>query len=180
PALREWLSAHQQAGEPVYVSYFGSDEPARFVPDPTLMPRLPTFDRPRPWYWCEPGIYAVSATMLQHVYAPEKARWSSTHELRYQQLRLNDAAFRAVNADPARQPAAFADVSMEEWSNAWTVYESLRFARLCQYLRARRPDGMAGYSILIYRLTREEIAGTLEGDVAALAKAIARAQDAPP
>lgn len=180
PALRGWLATHRQAGEPVYVSYFGSDEPARFVPDLTLMPRLPSFDRPRPWYWCEPGIYAVSATMLQHVYAPEKARWSSTQELRYQQLRLNDDAFRAVNADPARQPVAFANVTREEWTNAWTVYESLRFARLCQYLRARRPDGMAGYSILIYRLTRQEIAAALEGDVAALAAAIAHAQNAPP
>ncbi|MES1195022.1 MAG: hypothetical protein ABUL65_03945, partial [Opitutus sp.] len=76
PALRQWLEAHRQPGERVYVSYFGSDEPARFVRDAVLMPRLSTFDRPRPWYWCEPGLYAVSATMLQQVYMTGQGSWT--------------------------------------------------------------------------------------------------------
>ncbi len=180
PALRQWLSAHRRPGEPVHISYFGSDEPARFVPDAALMPRLPTFDRPRPWYWCEPGIYAVSATMLQHVYTPDQARWSGKQELRYQQLRLNDRAFRTIKADPLGPPEVFAGVTREEWSHAWNIYESLRFARLCHYLRARQPDGTAGYSILIYRLSPQELADALDGNVATLADAIARARASRP
>ncbi len=58
--------------------------------------------------------------------------------------------------------------------SAWSVYEPLRFARLCQYLRARQPDGTAGYSILIYRLSPEELTAALDGDARALADAIAR------
>jgi len=176
PALRQWLSSNRRTGEPVYVSYFGSDEPARFVPDVVLMPRLPSFDRPRPWYWCEPGIYAVSATMLQHVYEPDKARWSAQDEIRYQQLRLNDSDFRALKAKPDGQPDPFHGLTKAEWAHAWSLYEPLRFARLCQYLRARQPDGMAGYSILIYRLSREELAAALDGNAKDLADAVARAR----
>jgi hypothetical protein len=157
PALREWLDKHRQPGEPVYISYFGSDEPHRFVPDAVLMPRLNGFDRPRPWYWCEKGIYAISATMLQHVYNSKNARWTLEHEQRYQQLLLNDANFRALKVNPEGSPGSLHGLSKDDWANAWSIFESLRFARLCQFLRARQPDATAGGSILIYRLTESEI-----------------------
>jgi hypothetical protein len=179
PALKKWLAAHRQPGEPVHVSYFGSDEPARFIPDAVLLPRLPTFDRPRPWYWCEPGLYAVSATMLQHVYMPDYAVWAGDREQRYQQLRMNDARFRALAAGPDKSSADPAGLTPAEWNGAWTLYEQLRFARLCHYLRARRPDGTAGYSILIYRLTAAELAAALERDASTLAAAIEQAQARP-
>lgn len=174
PGLKQWLATHRHPGEPVYLSYFGSDEPLRFVPDAVLMPRLSGFDRPRPWYWCEPGIYAISATMLQHVYTPDKAVWTRQNELNYQRLRSNDGQFRALKARPDSPDAPLHGLTREEWAHAWSVYEPLRFARLCQYLRARQPDGTAGYSILIYRLSREEIAAALDGDAHALADAITR------
>jgi hypothetical protein len=177
PALRQWLAANRRPDEPVYLSYFGSDEPARFIPDAILMPRLTSFDQPRPSYWCEPGIYAVSATMLQHVYTPDRAHWSAQHELTYQQLRQNDALFRAVKSAPASgQTDLFHGLTKAEWDHAWTLFEPLRFARLCQYLRARQPDGNAGYSILIYRLSPEELAAALDGNAGTLAGAIAAAR----
>ena len=39
------------------------------------------------------------------------------------------------------------------------VYDYLRFAKLCLYLRLhqKEPDAYAGYSILIFRLTDKEI-----------------------
>ncbi|HEX2862218.1 MAG TPA: phospholipid carrier-dependent glycosyltransferase [Lacunisphaera sp.] len=175
PGLKQWLATHRRAGEPVYISYFGSDEPHRFVPDAILMPRLSGFDRARPWYWCEPGVYAISATMLQHVYTPDKAHWTAEHERRYQQLRLNDGRFRALKSHPEATPELLQGISKDDWAHAWNVYEPLRFARLCQYLRARRPDATAGYSILIYRLTREELAAALESDATTLARAIGQA-----
>jgi hypothetical protein len=175
PTLKQWLTAHRRPGEPVYVSYFGSDEPHRFVPDAVLMPRLSSFDRSRPWYWCEPGVYAISATMLQHVYTPAQAHWTQQHETHYQQLRANDAQFRALKAMPEGKPELLQGLSKDEWAHAWALFEPLRFARLCLYLRARQPDGTAGYSMLIYRLSREELTEVLEGDARRLAEAIARA-----
>jgi len=175
PALGQWLGAHRQPGEPFYISYFGSGEPVRHVRDAVLMPRLSTFDRPRPWYWCEPGVYAISATMLQLVYLPGQAAWNEERENKYQQLRQNDARFRALKASPEKQSELMGGITPDEWSQAWVLYEQLRFARLCQYLRARQPDGMAGYSILIYRLTAGELAAALDGDMRTLAAAIEQA-----
>jgi len=176
PALAKWLGTHRQPGEPVYVSYFGSDEPHRFVRDAVLMPRLSGFDRPRPWYWCEPGLYAISATMLQQVYMPGQGTWSGEYEYKYQQLRRNDARFRALKANPEKQAELMGDITPDQWTTAWALYEQLRFARLCHYLRARRPDEMAGYSILIYRLTAKELAAALDRDTRTLAAAIEQAQ----
>lgn len=181
PALGEWVRTHRQPGEPVYVSYFGSGEPTRHVRDAVLMPRLAAFDRPRPWYWCEPGIYAISATMLQQVYMPGQGMWTVERERMYQQLRQNDARFRALKAHPGSQSELMGGLTPDEWANAWAQYEQLRFARLCLYLRARQPEGMAGYSILIYRLTASELADAIDGNTRTLADAIERAhaQDRP-
>lgn len=179
PGLAKWLAVHRQPGEPVYVSYFGTDEPARFVPDAVLMPRLPGFDRPRPWYWCEPGLYAISATMLQHVYMPQRGPWTLENERQYQEMRLNDANFRALKAAPRDQSKPLLGLAPAQWAAAWNRYEILRFARLCHYLRARRPDAQPGYSILVYRLSQAEIDAALNGDLRTLASAIAGAQARP-
>jgi hypothetical protein len=139
------------------------------------MPRLTSFDRPRPWYWCEPGLYAVSATMLQHVYMPGQAQWNMTLEKSYQQLRLNDNRFRELQTHHEKSAELMGDITPDQWSTAWAFYEQLRFARLCTYLRARPPDAMAGYSILIYRLSRKELTAVLDGDTRILAAAIEQA-----
>jgi hypothetical protein len=161
-------------GEPVYLSYFGTDEPARYAPEAVLLPRLPGFDRPRPWHWCEPGLYALSATQLQHVYAQLRGPWTLENERLYQQLRLNEPGFRALQAAGPHAPATLDGLTREEWQKAWNQYELLRFARLCHYLRARQPEAQPGYSILVYRLDQGEIDAALNGDLRQLAAAIER------
>ncbi len=181
PALKKWLAAHRRPGEPVYLSYFGTDEPARYTPDAVLMSRLPSFDRPRPWYWCEPGLYAISATMLQHVYMSHRGPWTLENERQYQQLRLNEANFRALKANPRDRPELLLGFTPDEWADAWNRFEVLRFARLCHYLRARRPDAQPGYSLLVYRLNQAELDAALNGDLRRLATAIERpAAESPP
>lgn len=175
PALVKWLRANRRPGERVYLSYFGTDEPARYVSDAVLMPRLPGFDRPRPWYWCEPGLYAVGATMLSHVYQSQRGPWTLENERRYQQLRALEPNFRAMKADRGNRTELLLGLKPEEWASAWGSYEQLRFARLCHYLRARRPDAQPGYSILVYRLDQAEIDTALNGDLRQLAGAIERA-----
>lgn len=172
PALQAWLQANRRPGEPLYLSYFGTGEPAYYGIDAIHLPMLPSFDRPHPWTWLEPGLYAISATMLQHVYMPDRGPWTAEYEREYQQLRQNDAHFRALKADPHGHPELMREVTPEQWSKAWTHYERLRFARLCHYLRARRPDAMPGYSILVYRLAQAELDAALAGDLRALADAM--------
>ena len=174
PALKKWLGEHRRPGEPAYVSYFGTDEPARYVPDAVLLPRLPGFNRPRPWYWCEPGLYAIGATMLQHVYQPQRGPWTLENERQYQQLRVLEPNFRALKANPGKQTELLLGLKPEEWASAWGRFEQLRFARLCHYLRARQPDAQPGYSILVYRLDQAELAAALNGDLHQFAAAIER------
>ncbi len=161
PALRRWLAANRRPAEPVYLSYFGTDEPARFGFAPVLLPRLPSFGRARPWYWCEPGVYAISATMLQHVYMPGQAVWTVALEREYRQLQESDGQFRLLKAADDPSPELLQGQPKLYWAERWSRYEELRFARLCSYLRSREPDASAGYSILIYRLSAPELEAAL-------------------
>ena len=47
----------------------------------------------------------------------------------------------------------------------YEVYDRLRLARLCKYLQARPPEAYAGYSILIFRLTAEDLRAALDAPV---------------
>lgn len=180
PGLRKWLDAHNADNEPVYLSYFGTGEPDYYGIKAIRILMLPNFDRSAPsWYSFEPGIYAISATMLQHVYWPERASWNPVIERQYQGLRRNEADFRLLPKQPHDQDELFRGLPLKEWDDAWRLYSRLRFARLCYYLRARRPDAMIGYSILIFRLNRDELNAAVTGDFSQLAKITGKALTTP-
>jgi 4-amino-4-deoxy-L-arabinose transferase-like glycosyltransferase len=175
PGLQRWLLAHQKPGEPAYLSYFGTSEPDYYGIKVTRMPMIHEFDRTRPWYWFKPGIYALSATMLQHVYMANRGIWTLENERQYRELRRNDASFRLLKAEPEGHPELTREISSAQWKTAWNIYEELRFARLCHYLRARRPDAMVGYSILVFRLSQKEIDAATTGSAGELGASIERA-----
>ncbi len=180
PGLKQWLSANRRPHEPLFFSYFGTSEPAYYGIDATSLPTLHPFDRVRPWYWPEPGLYAISASMLQHVYLGIRGPWTPANEKRYQELRRLDADFRLIQERPAEIAAIMRRRPGVDWAYEWSAYEQLRFARLCHYLRARRPDAMIGYSILVFRLQPAELAAALHGPASELARAIEQALAAPP
>lgn len=174
PALKKWAKLNVHPDDRFYLSYFGNGEPERYYGIHAIrMETLPDFNVVHPWYRCEPGIYAVSATMLQQVYASSRGNWTLESERRYQQLRLNEAFFGIAQKAPANSEI-FSAVSKAEWEIAWRLYAQLRFARLCHYLRARQPDATAGYSILIYRVDQKELDNALNGDLQAWSAAIER------
>lgn len=176
PGLEKWLDVNRHTGEPIYLSYFGTGEPDYYGIKATRISMLPDFDRaPPPWYSFEPGIYAISATMLQQVYSPKQAAWDAVNERRYQQLRQNETDFRALPDSPGDKNVLFRGLPQKEWTNAWKLYAHLRFARLCYYLRARTPDAMIGYSILIFRLNQEELDAAIGGNFSELAGATEKA-----
>lgn len=171
PGLKKWTTFNLRPNERFYLSYFGTGEPEYYGIHAIRMEMLPDFDSVHPWHKCEPGVYALSASMLQHVYASLRGNWTLENERQYQQLRLNETFFSAAQNEPA-DSAVFKDVSKAEGAKAWGSYAQLRFARLCHYLRARRPDDMIGYSILIYRLDQAELDAALNGDLRNWASAI--------
>lgn len=154
--LDRWLKRpdSRSSAEPVYLAYFGSGEPNYYGIRATRLPFVNGFRFTHPRYEPRAGIYCISATMLQQVYSSCRGPWTPAYEHEYQELRKREA-----------------DMLTGEQSQ-WRRYDELRFARLCHYLQARRPDDMVGYSILIYRLSSAEIAVALDGDIRLLSEAI--------
>jgi len=154
PGLKTWLDRENPpaAAQPVYLSYFGSGEPAYYGIAATRLPFVNGFKFVSPWYEPGPGIYAVSATMLSQVYSPVSGPWTLALENEYQTARRTAARFQV----------SWTELRAQEL--AWQRYDALRFARLCHYLRARQPDAVIGWSIFIYRLTPDEVESALHGN----------------
>ena len=66
------------------------------------------------------------------------------------------AAARGVGGEGEQTPE-LAAISAEETDAARAAYHYGQYLRLLAYLRHRQPDDHVGYSILIFRLTAEEI-----------------------
>ncbi len=162
PGLKVWLDAHAR-GERVYLSYFGTGDARYEGILATALPSLPDLGPGRNRHALGPGIYAISATMLQHVYSDFRGEWTLENEREYQQVRPLAPLLVEYEASPARRAELLREAPEQSWRTAWKRYEALRFARLCHYLRVRRPDAMIGYSILVYRLSVAEIAATTAG-----------------
>ena len=160
PDLARWLETN--AGHPrVYLSYFGSDEPARFglrairigdvyfdyAPTRVLLPTL------------EPGLYCVSATMLRRVYTQVRGPWSESYERAYRDMQ-RWLADQPPGASARRGPDG-RELSSDEWQELLVRFEQLRFGRLCRYLERRAPDAIVANSILVYRLDADELARAL-------------------
>jgi 4-amino-4-deoxy-L-arabinose transferase-like glycosyltransferase len=174
PGLSRWLRENGR-GEKSFLAYFGTGDPRYEGIRATLLPTLPEVGVVRPWHALHAGIYAVSATMLQHVYSPVRGDWTLALEGEYQQLRAVEPDLLAYQANPGRRAELLRDAPAENWDTAWRRYELLRFARLCHYLRVRTPDANVGYSILIHRLSEAEVAAATAGSLREWAALIERA-----
>lgn len=152
PALSEWLAAQRGPEEKVYLGYFGSAWPPHYGVRPTYFLPVTTYivRPPLEPYALEAGLYCISATALAEVYSMQRGPWTDKDEERYRDLRAKFAA--PTSADIAN----------------YETYDWLRFARLCKYLQRRKPLAQAGYSILIFRLTRADLQSALEGRVESL------------
>jgi 4-amino-4-deoxy-L-arabinose transferase-like glycosyltransferase len=144
PVLRDWLADHRRPEEKFYLGYFGSAWPPHYGVRPTFFLPTTTYIArpPHTPYDLTPGLYCVSATILSEVYSRYRGPWTAEFEARWQQAR--------------RVPPT---------AETYLDYDELRFARLCKYLQAREPDAHAGYSILIFRLTAQDLQAAFEGPV---------------
>jgi hypothetical protein len=166
PQLAGWLQRHRQPKEPVFLSYFGTGEPSYEGIRATELAPYYHFDRDYPWPSLGPGLYCLSATLLQDVYSGWRGPWTLEKERSYLMLRKILSQPLAANATSDQVHLRAEQVSH---------LDRLRFARLCHYLRLRRPDARIGYSIFVFRLTADEVAAAATGTMAELADAMARA-----
>ncbi len=165
PGLARWLERHAGSGTPVYLSYFGTGNPDYYRVEARRLPGYFDTWRRHEWYALGGGIYAVSATMLQSVYTKAPGPWAAPYERRYQE---GLATLRRL-ADPGGDPAERERLMREFMNDEFLLFDHLRFARLCAWLRRREPDDSVGYSILIYRLTDGDVRDALYGPPAELA-----------
>jgi hypothetical protein len=143
--LKRWLASHglgSGKGPPVYVSCFGTCDPKYYSVDyPTpLEPQsgIAGIDERTDLG----GVYCLSATIL---IAPMRGKppWGPVEERLYWEL----------------QRQAKEQRTNELADQLLTAYQ----LRLKSYLLSREPDDQIGYSILIYRLSNEEVRRALFG-----------------
>lgn len=178
PSLKAWLLKNQSPAEPVYLSYFGSGQAEYYGIRPRRLWCLNNFKFPAIYVPLAPGVYCISATMLSQVYSPTNGQWTLEHEAEYRALRAMEPSFAEYTANPKRRDEVERELPPGRLQQLVKRHDILRLARLCQYLRVRQPDAHAGYSILIYRLSADEVhratAGSLEEWSALLNQAVAQ------
>lgn len=164
PALKAWIDRHAK-GERVHLAYFGTGDAAYEGIHATLLPGLPEVGAERPWHALQPGIYAISATLLQQVYSPVRGPWTLEWEKEFQELRAGETLLLEFQHNPARRAALLAATPEEKWRAAWRRYELLRFARLCHWLRVHAPEANLGGSILVHRVSAAELKAAVGGSL---------------
>ena len=165
PGLKAWLDRNQRPGETAYLAYFGTGEPRYYRINAKQLAFINGFHEDEPYIPLGPGIYCIGATMLEQVYGLYRGPWTRDLEKDYQFLRAFEPMFQAYQTDPAARARLEKEVAPEKWTVSRDRFQHLRFTRLCHCLRARRPDAMIGYSILVYRLTAADVAAATEGSL---------------
>jgi hypothetical protein len=145
PALKQWLDRNDPGGRaPVYLAYLGPGDPAAYgVAGRPLLNLAFSLEPVSVPSQLTGGVYCISATLFQGIYTRTPGPWSAGYERLYQDLR------RRRQAGPLPVGDAI-------------DFLHLRFRRLCHFLASREPDAMAGYSILIFRLSDGEVARALD------------------
>ena len=170
--LDDWLAGHRRSGEPVYLHYFGSCPEEQLTCDAIQLGLAPAAGTPQ---LLRPGLYCISATLLQAVYGEPLGPWCEPFERTYRRSReyvladerSPDTAAAIVGATagegfdvaPTGQPG---DPTVQE--AAVYAFNILQSGRLRAFLRHRQPDAIIGGSILVFRLDAAQIAAALTGD----------------
>lgn len=171
PGLKRWLGDHglnEQSAAPVYLSYFGTGDPSYYGitarPLPGYIARNQDVIPP-----LTGGVYCISATMLQGLYLDFRGPWNPAYESLYRAVLADIVQYHNTKGDQAARRKLEQEKGAEFWVTRFRQYGQLRFARLASYLRQREPDDHVGYSILIYRLSNDQVQEALYSPLAELA-----------
>jgi Dolichyl-phosphate-mannose-protein mannosyltransferase len=174
PALKSWIDNHHTDvdGKPLYLAYFGSADPRANGIEAKCLPE----DHSKGDSRFAPligGVYCISATTLQSVYAREIGPWSRIYERQYQTALAEVERYRATASNPSARAALVANEGAASWVKKIRTYERLRFERLCAYLRHRSPDVQVGCSIFVFVLNGDELNRALYAAPAELTAGVA-------
>jgi hypothetical protein len=136
----------------VFISYFGSGDieyygvHAKRIGDVNFDVRL----RSAPAVMAG-GLWIISVTQFQQDYTEARGPWDKAKEERYRK-------FLAQVLEMSKTGAKFTQ-------NEGNTFEEFQFARLCHYLRGKKPLDELDYTFLIFKLTDEEVVQALYGPV---------------
>lgn len=154
PSLADWLRVHHR-GEPVHLAYFGIDTPRRLPVTVTRIADHPfdRDDRPLPAPM-RGGLWCLGATMYRKAYSPYAGPWSAARESRYRVL--TEWFEQLADAPNPSTASPLIHARLVE-------LESLRFARLLEWLGDRPPEAyIARGAMLVFRLDDAEISAALD------------------
>jgi Dolichyl-phosphate-mannose-protein mannosyltransferase len=173
PALKTWLDNHPAIvnGKPLYLAYFGTADPRSYEINARLLPENHS-SGDRAFAPLTGGIYCISATTLQSVYAREIGQWCVPYEQYYQAAAAEIRRYRDTASDPTRRVAMIANDGALNWAKKIKDFERLRFERLCAYLRHQAPAAQIGYSVFVFELTDDEVNRALYGPPAELTREV--------
>ena len=174
--LRTWLERNRLGIEPLYLCYFGSSLPAEVLPAAEELGFAPGVGAAQA---LRPGLYCVSATLLQAVYQQPLGPWCESFEETYQRSRtyVHGGAKVPGNAEDVVERSRRDDLYVAPEGNsddptvaeaAVYAYNVLQSARLLAFLRHRPADANVGGSILVFRLSASDLEAALIGPPAEL------------
>jgi hypothetical protein len=174
PALKIWLEEHRNiaGGKPLYLAYFGTADPRVYEINAKVILPETQVRGDRNIAPLTGGIYCVSATTLQSVYALELGPWCAVYEQKYQAALAEMRRYQKIESEPSNEVAQIANASEKPSPKQINEFERLRFARLCAYLRHHSRVAEIGYSIFVFDLSDEEINRALYGRPVELAPRI--------
>lgn len=163
--LRRWIDVNNKKNEKVYLSYFGTANIGYYMRDYKQLPCY--FEQARradDFFELKGGIYCISATMFQFTYYNTGLSISTG----LNPAQISENLFIEIYPEIKKFIKDKSELSITSQVNEkaekllpllYDIYDYLRFAKLCLYLRLHRekPDAYAGYSILIYRLSDKEV-----------------------
>jgi hypothetical protein len=159
PGLRRYLKTNET--EPVYLIYFGKGDPDYFG-IAAMRPIRPLTELPDKFdVDLRSGIYCISATYLQGVYLKYHGLWTPDKE----QLLLRGKQFQWLynhRDDPEAKERLDEFGGEGKYLTEMNNYRSLQLIRLVNYLRQRPPDDNVNHSILIYRVSSDDLKRALE------------------
>ena len=159
------MSTDPRSGStPVYLSYFGSVEPSIYGLHVRYLHSYFDYYKPQgPPQMMQGGVYCISATLLQNVYNQFPGHWNSAYEIAYKQLNQIVSEFANAPAGSEERRKLVELHGDKYWFEAFWKLDDIRFARLTAYLRKREPIHLVNGSILIYRVTDQDIREALTG-----------------
>lgn len=150
-------------GEPIFFGYFGSFPAADSGVKANILPFPMGGQYNKEAYWLTGGVYCISATLLQGINMPlveldipkRREAFEKCRDAYRKRLRLE----REGDAEGLRKLVD----SKEEFRDAYQ-FELLRFERLRRALVKAEPLFSAGHSILVFKLSDEDIEAIMSPD----------------